>query len=92
MEGLVVFGVDGFGFEIGGGDLGEFDVDVFVAVEEDSAEGEGGVVGGEESAGDLVEEGVELLVVVLVDEGDVDVFAAGEFAGGGEASEIRHRR
>jgi len=56
-------------------------------VAEDVAECEGCVVGRENASRHLVEKRLELLVVVLVDEGDVDVVVWGEFEGAAQAGE-----
>ena len=71
--------------EVDGADLGEDDA-VVGDPAEDAADGAGDVGGGEGGGGDLVEEGLEEVVVAAVDEGDADG-CLGEALGGGDAGE-----
>ena len=74
------------GVAVDGGDVVEEDGDI-CGGGEDAAEGAGDVGGGEGGGGDLVEEGLEEVVVAPVDEGDGETGVIGEFLGAGEARE-----
>ena len=87
VEGVGVFGGAGrVGVAVDGGDVVEEDGDI-CGGGEDAAEGAGDVGGGEGGGGDLVEEGLEEVVVAPVDEGDGETGVIGEFLGAGEARE-----
>lgn len=79
-------GVDGALLEVDEGDFIHLDIDV-VVVAEHVAQRKRRVVGRQDAGCYLVEEGVELLVVVLVEECDVDVGVRGEFEGAAQAGE-----
>jgi hypothetical protein len=85
-EGVAGGCVDGALLKVDGGHLVHLDIDV-VVVAENVAQSEGRVVGRENAGRYLVEEGVELLVVVFVEEGDVDVVVRGELEGASQAGE-----
>ena len=71
---------------IDGHDLGALRIEP-VEFRRDLAQRIGDVAGRQHRCRDLVEERLELVVVVLVDEGDVEALARGELAGAGDAGE-----
>src|SRR5262249_25574513 len=76
---------DAPGGEVDGGDVGETHLDVAL-LPENRADRGGDVGGGEGGGGDLVEKGLEEVVVATVDQGNFDR-RFGEGAGGAEAGE-----
>jgi hypothetical protein len=71
-------------FKLDAGDGGEAKADILSG--DDTADGVGNRLGFESGSGDLVEEGDERVVVVLVEDGDVDERVS-QAAGYAEASE-----